>query len=262
MFYSVYVSNYRESKKVRSFFLFTLFWIVAGSSEAKMSPRDCWLLRTTHWQQELAKVYEAAPRGRYFSDASKRIALLIEGRSLWSKCTSLPPMLEPKPRYAREKAIVRGNILNHHGKVWPQDLLRYCLEANNLDKAGALTTCHDLMKDTAAVVRRLCSTRDIEAPTQDLYDSIATKLISLRPSDSRIRDHMGPWYHIFVVGLAAFTCGGVCGDTAVFVEHTVTRKWITILGGYDAEKRYIDQVAATAFSGRSDIYTVFSSISD
>ena len=129
------------------------------------------------------------------------------------------------------------------GQLDPADIYEKSLELNRGDAFNAHLTAHNLMKDVTASERGAVSSTD-EIRQRD--SQIESRLQNLRESNDPNRaDKMGPWYHLFGIGLASAAANGtpvgfaVNGGEMAFKQVPRT--------GTDPGKTATDAWAAKAF---------------
>jgi hypothetical protein len=115
----------------------------------------------------------------------------------------------------------------------PADVYGQALKLNGGDSKKAALTAYNMLTNVTSSVRGGKATEAEKARDQEIMG----KLASLRPSDSKLSgEKMGPWYHMFGIGVAAqYGVGGF----AAFMSANGP--------GGDPEKKSIDGLARDSF---------------
>ena len=122
-----------------------------------------------------------------------------------------PPRTDSSPfatRVRQQEKQLGDWILKQSGenKLDPADIYKKSLELNQGDAFNANLTAHNLMKNLTASERNATSS----TPEIRQRDSqIENRLMNLRESnDPNLQDKMGPWYHLFGIGVAGAAANG------------------------------------------------------
>lgn len=227
---------------------------------SEKSPFSCWQETYLESDRIALKKTVALLRKEPRITNNERNRLLKDGTVYWNALTcqeGARGLDYYGQNFVDYETLVSEKISISEGNLRPADVLEMCLiesrKNSNINRFFlAMTVCHNVLKN-AAITARGCekvhykNSKNIWDKTFvdkliDLDLKVVEKLPNLRPiGDPHFKDKMGPWYHIFAVGGAAFMCGGFCAKGAIMLEK------IQQDGPKDVVKEKIDDMAASLF---------------
>jgi hypothetical protein len=193
-----------------------------------------WEEDKSRWRDELREVDAEGKK----SNSANPLELLALKEYVTPKPTESPPRLSTSKfstETREQEKSLRSWVLSQEAgaDLEPSDIYKKSLELNNGDSHKATLTAYNMLTNVTSSVRGGKATETEKNEDRKIMD----RLVSLRPSDTKYStDKMGPWYHLFGVGVASqYGLGGV----ASFVSKMGP--------GGDTEKEAIDDLGRDSF---------------
>lgn len=230
----------------------------AQSAILSVFPEITQQYRATHAHSWAGFEKLAGVVGAYRQDSSAlwtRYREPLSGVADWitNSATGTPPRFgtHPLDRMTREpdtsgrspEERLRNAIVANSGngkKLDPGDVLQLSLQANGNDYFKSLLTAHNLLKNLAQSER---NPEAVSAAQQRADQDLRGRLVNLRPPQDQNTDKMGPWYHIYAVGMLDVLGTPVISQLGARVEN------LDFSFGNDAYESSLNVLAASAFSG-------------
>lgn len=106
------------------------------------------------------------------------------------------------------------------GPLDPAQLYGLALQATGNDSTMAMMACHELTKALAGA-ERVDPDTGIGGPRNELERELLPKMANIRAaSDPITTDRMGPYYHVFAMGLVSEVCPVGIPQLAAFMENS------------------------------------------
>jgi len=141
------------------------------------------------------------------------------------------------------EAAMRASILAS-SNVKPVEVYQFAMAATGGNHGLAILSAHNLLKNVAQ------SDRDerlvwVSQAQQSMDRALMSHLVTLRRTPG---DEMGPWYHIFAIGLLDWVSKGTLTQLDAFVEN------LDLTNGMDGDEAVVNTFAAQAFTlSRGDV---------
>lgn len=214
--------------------------------------------------------------GYYFRDLLNRPGPKRESEIFWHLWLSGDPgkqALEGSENYPYAAVtkktmwdLYRRILASGGDQLEPADVMRLALDSTGGNYPLAVLTAHNLLKtitergrfviitanDARRQNKRLYN-RKFDSFRRDLgqYGPFVKRLASLRRDPNRVRDKMGPWYHLFAVLTASGVASPGSSEVAAFGEHLMkAASFFDNEGGFNREKATIDTRFAYAAANR------------